>query len=273
MCKIITILNRNQKNSETIAKIIKANSNLLSLERSGYSVFRNNQSFFYLGEKAYQRFEDNIAYKNEEVYILHTRTATAGSRDFDGLHLQPYQGFVFAHNGMVLKFNHVIKKNDSFYFFKRIINQDLTKDNIEKAINRYDFSGRGFLYNIEKKKLYIFSTNNLFVYGLPDCLIFSTFQLNLNVEKEEVREILGYPFVVRRFEEKIKIDYEDEIKDSFLVFENLKLIESQELNINQGYYYQGYNYTFGFDREDEEEDEREEKIKNNLLNRDYKFNW
>ncbi|MCX7698857.1 MAG: hypothetical protein N2114_05275 [Candidatus Goldbacteria bacterium] len=231
MCKIITIINKNNKNCKKINEILNINADALKSEQSGYSVLRNNEAFYFLN---YKYFNNNIRYLNEKVYILHTRTATAGSLDIDGLHLKNINGFFWAHNGFVSKFADVKDFNDSYYFFNNLINKSaglIDKKAIEKEINESEFSGRGVLYNPYSKELFLFATNSLWVYGLDDCLIFTSFELNLKSKKYFYKNILGLTFVKGIKEKEIKGIKKQKFEKIFIKFKNDKLDKLEILEI------------------------------------------
>lgn len=248
MCKIITIINKNKNNSKTLKNLIDINADALSREQSGFSVLRNNNPYYSLD---YSNFNKKIAYKNEEVYIIHTRTATAGAVDKKGLHLKSFNGWFWAHNGLVSRFSNVEDYNDSYYFYFNLINNtSLTKKEVEDYINDYGFSGRGVLYNPYKNKMIIFATNDLYIYGLKDCLIFSSYQLDTkkNIIKQDY--VLGWTFYKNAGQIEIDIENKQKISDVFIEIKNNKVINIEKLDIKKvgmfNYYSKYYGYSTGY---------------------------
>lgn len=235
MCKIVLIVNKNKKNTNKINKILRANTEVLLQEKDGYAILRDGKVDYHYPTSTYDfrkklsyktnfpRFRKNITYKGEKVYCLHVRTATGGEKGINGLHLQNINGWYFAHNGWVRAYQGVRIKNDSYFFFRNLIKK--YGDNIEQGVleeeaERRGFYGRGVL--IKDKKIIIFSTQDIFVYGLPDCLIFTSFKLNLIDEdrKKKHLKILGLDFWADR---RIKGVEEHEGGAFYIEIEGLKV--------------------------------------------------
>lgn len=125
MCKIFLVINKNPKAIKTIKDLVNVNISKLSEEKDGYSIQKNNKTFFYDdSEISYKNMNNNIAYKDEKLFIVHSRTSTAGDDNINGLHLQTlFDDWVFAHNGTIDKFSNVITNSDSYYFFKHLLDR------------------------------------------------------------------------------------------------------------------------------------------------------
>lgn len=239
MCKIITVLNKNKANTEKINKILRANNLALCAERSGYSVFRDNYTFDYIGDAAYKNAETNFTYKGEEVFIIHTRTRTSGSMDTEGLHLKKLDNrYVFAHNGIVSAFQNVERFNDSYYFFKRVIQKAITVKNIVKAIEKYKFSGRAFLYDTDKKIMHYFCNSDSYIHALPDCLIITSYDLNLEYTRYKSFNVLGYTWYEKQDTEEIPVLRREKIDDMYMKFKDLYLVDSFNIGFRSRYHYE-----------------------------------
>lgn len=230
MCKIIGVINKDKKNNKIINDLLEINAGKLAAEPDGYAVLREDRTFYFLD---YQNLISNIKYKNETLYLLHLRLATAGAIGYDGLHLKNINGWYYAHNGTVTKYSKVNDNNDSFYFFKNLIlknNKEITKESVEKEIEKTGFNGRGVLFHPRKKELILFSTNELYVYGLSNCLIFSSFKLETKKTINHYKNVLGLYFIDRV--EKKEIQIKKQVLNSvFFRFVNYKLQELEKLKI------------------------------------------
>jgi predicted glutamine amidotransferase len=281
MCKIFLSINKKgELNNKTINQLLNANINDLSMEGDGYSVYRENRTYFYDGEKAYTNILNNLEYRNEEIFIIHTRTKTAGSSGIDGLHLQDIGGWVFAHNGTVNKFAGVLKKSDSFYFFKHLLKRykNLNAENVNKYTQEAGFSGKGVLYNPKEKTLIWFCNTPTQVYILDDAIILTTFKLTTSYTFYDYKTVLGYTWKVA--EKRVEIGgiiHHEEIDNIFLKFEDGILKETGKIE-NRSYYYWGngnnwgnnnyYNYNYYADNEELylEQYNKKEKNKNKKSN-------
>ena len=223
MCKIIAIINKNKTNTTTLNRLIENNLSGLSREGDGYSIYRHRwgaETKYFIGKNAYENLGENIKYTGESFYILHIRTATAGDKEMGGLHLQPINGFIFAHNGRVLKYDDVKDLNDSHYFIRALLkNHDQpNKKQVEKAIRQDSFYGKGFLFDTKVGVLRVFVNSPANLYVLPDCLIFSTFTLDLNETIQTTREVLGYKWAEKTKTSAIEVLHHQTIDDCYLQF-------------------------------------------------------
>lgn len=248
MCKIITIINNKPENTDKINDILSANVSALKVERQGYSVMRDNKSHYFLGPKDYDNMQENIKYKGEKVMCIHSRTSTGGSLDEKGLHLQRTGNWFWAHNGMVTGFSGVKDHSDSYYFFMSLISalkidemdKPISKDLIEKACQDLSFGGKGFLYNPKSKILQWFCNAQSYIYLLEDCIIITTYDLNLDVETYEYASILGFSWITKTTTEKIEVIHQETVDDIMLTFQNNQLIGRQNVTLRK---YGNYNNT------------------------------
>jgi len=234
MCKVITIINKNKKNTKLINNLLVANLNNLKVERDGYSVLRDGVTSFHLGLCDYQ----NIKYAGEETYILHTRTSTGGEAGIGGLHLQNVKGYRFAHNGMVSAYAGFKQKNDSYYFCADLVaHKKITKRVIEKEIKICGFNGKGFLYHKKTGDTYIFNNSAIHVYGLENCLIFSSYALETEIKDVEMVEVLGFVHIEEsNYGEKIPFLFEETIDDQFIHFSKGVVLEHQNMESTYGFW-------------------------------------
>ena len=238
MCKIITILNKNKDNTEVLNKFISANIAPLCSERSGYSVFRDTDTFDFIGDNAYKNAHINMEYKGEQVFIIHTRTATAGAMDIEGLHLKKLDNrYIFAHNGTVSSFANVERYNDSYYFFKRVIKSAINPKNIVHAIQKYGFHGKGFLYDTDKRIMYYFCNMFSYIHALPDCLIITSWEANIEITQYKSHNILGYTWYETLGKERLPILKTEKIDDIYMKFKDLYLVEEESIAKSTSSYY------------------------------------
>lgn len=241
MCKIITILNNNPDNNQTISKFIQDNLTYLETERDGYSIFNGQEARYFHGIKAYENIEKNIIYNNEKLLIVHARTATGGENNINGLHLQPIQNnYYFAHNGWVSNYATVSKKSDSYYFFRNYISDNnINAQTIEQEVKKRNFTGKGFIYDKKEEELHIFMNQTLYIYALPDCLILTSYMANFHkIEKYKEMKILGYTFNV-----KIEPDKQlasTQVNNQYLLFKKNNFISRQEIKTNMPLAYNNY---------------------------------
>jgi predicted glutamine amidotransferase len=242
MCKIFTVINKNPKNKALINRIIQANLGEISSEKDGYAVY-NGQSNFYLGQPAYENIESNLIYNNEPIFIIHSRTKTTGSDDIDGLHLQEINGYVFAHNGTVGKYSTVLKKSDSYYFFKHFLRlyKKITLEAVEKWTKKADFSGKGLLYNKSTDELYYFCNQPSQVLILKDALIITSYEPETTEKIFKVNKILGFKWYSESEEKEIKgILHQEQIDDIYLHFKAGKCKEQTAIKTREIGVYNSY---------------------------------
>lgn len=240
MCKIITVINKNKKNNTIINELLKSNIDQLVQEKDGYSLLRNNKPYYYIGDSGYRNIDKNIQYKGEQVYILHTRTATSIDRSIEGLHLQEIQGWYFAHNGVIGGYHGVQDKSDSYYFFKNYLkNHQPSKKILEKEISKRNFNGKAFLYNPKTKNMIFFCNSKSYIYLYKDCLIISTFELSFNKKTIITGSELGYTYIyeIDKSEPIQEPIYSEEIDDTYIKIQDTVKIKT-ELN--------KYDYTLNY---------------------------
>lgn len=209
-------------------ELLFANLNGLASEKNGYSTLRDGRVDYFLDYGAY--LYQNILYSGEKTYILHMRTSTGGGRGVDGLHLQNINGWRFAHNGYVTDYAGGRDKNDSYYFCKRLITKPITKARVENEIDIRGFTGKGFLYRKTTKDLYIFNNSTLYVYGIKDCLIFSTFVLTTDIKKIKEVNILGFKDIQEEETgREIKFLINGYMEDTFLHLKNGQVIQREKI--------------------------------------------
>lgn len=248
MCKIIAIINKDSNNNDTINKILHYNKYALATQDDGYSVYEDGETRFFMGKEAYKtdNIAKNIAYKGNEIYMTHFRISTGGADSINGLHLQKLNDrFVFAHNGTVRHFYDVKTHSDSFYFFNNLLNSG-KKDvvyhkKINKAILKYDFSGKGFLYDEENKDLHIFMNMKLYIYGLPNCLIFATYDIETSLAVREYKETLGMSYCVEKESDPIRFEFTASIDDHYMKFHNGIYVEKKKLTSRATRYHTNNN--------------------------------
>lgn len=249
MCKIFLVINKNPKINQTVSDLVTANINDLSAEQDGYSTFRNDTAYFYDGEPAYKNIGSNLIYKNEELFIVHTRTSTGGSEGVAGLHLQTlFNDWVFAHNGMVEKFSTVAKKSDSYYFFKHLLKKykKITPEIINNHSQDCGFSGKGVLYNKKTKDLYWFNNIAGQITILDDVIILSSYDIETTKKIYIVKSVLGYKWYEES--EKIQIEgiiYQKSIDNCYLHFNNGLLIDTGTIENKSYSGYSGVGYEGG----------------------------
>ena len=238
MCKIFAVINKKKENAGTINKLIQANIEKIAWENSGYSVFREKTTTNYIGDNAYKvkNMTKNLEYKGEEIFIIHSRTATCGEDGVDGLHLQNINGYVFAHNGTVTKYNKVDKKSDSYYFFKHYLLRynKITPENIVEWGSACGFSGKGLLYNPEKKDLIFFANMAGQITAIDNALIISSYEIETEFKKLEYKKILGFSWLSYEGKEKISgILHQEKLDDIYLRFKNGRLTSEADIKISR----------------------------------------
>jgi len=245
MCKIIVVINKNPKLNSVIKKIVKANVEELAEEKDGYSVFRNSTDTHYIGTNAYDNIEKNLEYKGEYMYIVHTRTTTAGSAGLSGLHLQKMKGgYTYAHNGTVTKYSNVKLNSDSYYFFRHLIakNKTITADVVSEEIKNTSFRGKGVLYNYLTNDLYFFNNMIGYVNVLNGCIILSSYDLEKKLNVEKTHSINGYTWKTKGKETAIKgILHSESIDDMYIHFKNGLLVEKKSIPNTSNF--SSYSYT------------------------------
>lgn len=248
MCKVLYILNKNNPNTEAgklansqLADLVKAQENEFKSERDGYSVYRNGRTFNYPTIEHYDRIGKNTEYRNEPVYCAHFRTSTGGSEDGDGLHLQKLYGrYVYAHNGTVWGFNQVKKKSDSHYFFSRLIQRwgEINYPNVNEAIDKYSFHGKGFLYDEKEKTTYFFCNQPAWIYILNDAFVIASYEINRKFQQYTKHTVLNYDWYTAgdsRFLEGIQ--HSEKLDDVYMEFKDGVFQYSMELEKKTGYQY------------------------------------
>lgn len=235
MCKILTIINKNPHNAALLNKFIQANEDALAGEKDGYALYQYHrgvsQRKTFVGEEAYKNIAANIKYVGAELYMVHFRTKTSGGvGGVEGLHLDKIQNrFVYAHNGTVYKYAKEKTKSDSYHFFVNLLSKELTTPSIEEAIDESFFWGRGFLFDETENRLHVFCNYDVYIYGLPDCLILTSYPLVKTLPSYSSREVLGFPFFVENKNTELPVIGEDTITHSHLVFENGIFIKDEIL--------------------------------------------
>lgn len=215
---MIVVLNKNPKNNQIIDTLLKTNTELLCAEKDGYSIYRDGEIEHHM---TYGTVTNDMTYKGEKLFVTHFRTSTGGERNENGLHLQRLQNrYIFAHNGVVSQINQPTK-SDSYHFFDGMVSaygEAIDESYIGMDIADFGFSGRGFLYDEKDEVMHIFSTYIMYIYALPDCLIFATFKLETEVKAYTMKEVLGMPFKQeRKFE--IPFLFEDSFYEEYLKFD------------------------------------------------------
>ena len=244
MCKIFLVINKNKEVNQTVSDLVTANITNLSAEQDGYSVFRDDISFFYDTDLAYKNIESNLTYRNEQLYIVHTRTSTGGSQGIAGLHLQTlFKDWVYAHNGIVDKFSGVAKHSDSYYFFKHYLKKYkgiVDPETINSHSQDTGFSGKGVLYNKKTKDLYFFNNVAGQITILDDCLILSSYDIETKKKEYEIQTVLGYSWYKEYKEVEISgIVHQSSIDNTYLHFKDGQLIDQAKFE-NKSYSQSGY---------------------------------
>jgi len=255
MCKIFLVINKNPAVNKTVSDLVTANITNLSSEQDGYSVFRNDTSFFYDTDLAYKNIGSNLSYKNEELYIVHTRTSTGGSEGVAGLHLQTlFKDWIYCHNGIVDKFSGVAKHSDSYYFFKHYLKKykgKVTPETINDHSQDTGFSGKGILYNKKTKDLYWFCNVAGQITILADCIILSNYDIETKKKEYQIKSVLGYQWYEEYKEVEISgIVHQSSIDNTYLHFKDGLLIDQAKFE-NKSYGQTGY-YNGGMMGEDYE---------------------
>jgi len=224
MCKIITIINKNKHNTSTLNKLLRANAEDLSREKDGYAVYEfdkgKGERRVFVGTEAYNNISKNIEYNGGEIYMVHFRTKTSGESGEEGLHLDKIQDrYVYAHNGTASKFSGKKTKSDSHHFFEELLSKELNIKNINSTINESNFWGRAFLFDEKENRLHIFCNSFVQIYALKDCLVFSSYALEMKPKDGEIKIILGLPLTTKESKE-IQIIGESEMVDEYITFLN-----------------------------------------------------
>ncbi len=165
--------------------------------------------------------------------LFHFRLATAGKKNKRNVHLWKRNEWFFSHNGSV-----GLIENTSFsdsYIFFRLLSQDLKNlknekkvvAKLEKWIDKAGLIGRGFLFDIDAKKVYIFGDVN--VYSYNDYFIISSSKLSFKKK-------------IRRFGTEFCLSYKEVLKkeiNGYYVYDlqkdTLKKIKDRD------YYFYNYN--------------------------------
>jgi len=232
MCKAIAIINKNSGNNVELNRLLSMNAESLATQSDGYSVWEKGQKAKgYIGKKDYkiENVKKAIEYKGSEVYMTHFRLSTCGADDKNGLHLQEIsERYVFAHNGTVSKFSSVEIKNDSYFFFRRLVTKydDITPKEINKCIKEYGFSGKGFLYDKLKDEFHFFNNMPAYLYIFNEAIVISTWKLELEEKQYKIGSTLGFEWKVEQGIYNIKgIMYQETIDDTILKLNGGMLVE------------------------------------------------
>lgn len=239
MCKVLTVIREENANIERIEKFVKAQIADLQGEKSGYSVYRDGKSSFYMGIENYNRdtMYKNIRYSGEKTYICHTRTATGGEMTEKGLHLQKlYEHYVFAHNGTVTKLSDVKDYSDSYHFFKTltaIAEDKVTYDDIEEMVNEFEFNGKGFLVDEKNEELHVwacgYSFGGIYITIFEDFIALTSYDPELELKEPKLKTVLGFQFKEAEVKEEFEPLYQEKKDDVYLKMEKHILTTRQEL--------------------------------------------
>lgn len=252
---------RHKKSAEPLIKeIIKANIGELSQEQDGYAVFRDGETDNFVGDEAYRYLDTNALYRGEKLYIVHTRTKTAGATGIDGLHLQPLSGnFYYAHNGMVRKYQNVLRHSDSYYFFKHLIRKykgEISYDIVREHVTETGFSGKGILYDKSRDMVYLFVNQQSYMTVLDGALTFTSYEPVLKKTIYDTRKMLGFAYYSNKRTEDFRgIVATVTLDDCFMRFERGKVVEQRKMEgTYAGYYGTWYTKDSLFEEGEDEED-------------------
>lgn len=109
MCKLVTVIKKNNENDDLIIKAIQAQEKVIKKEPHGIAALAINQKSNKIEVKKEMDDYDKVldwAYskiKSSKIVSIHSRQATSGTINKDNLHFFKADEYYLAHNGVVTK--------------------------------------------------------------------------------------------------------------------------------------------------------------------------
>lgn len=214
MCKIITIINNKPSQISEANEFIKIVAEALTTQQDGMSKYQDGKVYNKLsryGEKEY------LIQSPFEVVNIHTRIATGGSREEEGLHNIKIGGYYCSHNGIVGSYAGVKDKSDSYYYFSELMGQGKhipRLDEIQKLSGDRSFSGKGVI--IGSSELVWYCNQPSYIYRLSDdAIAITSWQVSSTVKRKIEYPALGVAFY-KESSEVVELPMDIKVDDIYL---------------------------------------------------------
>lgn len=225
-----------ETNNELASQFIKAQQKGLATQSDGYSVYSDGKV---VRSMDYSEFNETTSYEPSELFVVHSRIATAGATGLDGTHLQQLaSGYYFAHNGTVAKLQLAKIKTDSQLFIEEVLEDkkfnldrlDEAMEIIQQKTNENMFSGKGVL--IKDNKVLLFINSPSYFVRLSDTLLaFTSYLPSDEIDNTEYVYSCGVPFVVSSGRTKLEPFVSAKIDDEYYLFVDGKLDGYGQYNV------------------------------------------